>query len=292
VENERHFMKAREEAPLALTHEWQSEIAQKARSFGYIAVDHICYLLAMDRQYSDQLLPRIWKSFQCNIRGPYEPRIHTPKLRAGTWLTLLFRWTFGTVGGIPDGLEAIPLLPVYHYNKAKGKLELPPADKKTYYPCYVRLDELEKYFKETIGIPIPKSLFVSSSDDNAAVFPCDPGTRWSDITITLLSNEMVRIKTPKGEQRLTYHELGMKDRRAGDRPTLLWVLLKLFAESKGFISSKSRNFDRALPDTAKRLNDHMKKLFRIDESLYVGHYKKEKGYRTKIIFLNNTTLSA
>ena len=117
---------------------------------------------------------------------------------------------------------------------------------------------------------------------------CKPGTQWKDITITLVSNEMVRIKTPDTENLLTYHNLGMADKRKGDSPIILWVLLKIFAQNNGFISSQNQQYDPKLPDTAKRLNYHLQKLFRIKESIYVGHYKKEKGYRTKIKFKDAT----
>jgi len=120
------------------------------------------------------------------------------------------------------------------------------------------------------------------------VFPCKRGTKWEDITITLIVNDTVRIETPQGEGRFTYHDLGMKDKRKGNQPTILWELVRLFAKNNGFISSQNPNYDPKLPDTAKRLNYHLQKHFGINESIYTGHYKKEKGYRTKIKFYDRT----
>jgi hypothetical protein len=117
---------------------------------------------------------------------------------------------------------------------------------------------------------------------------CAPGTQWKDITITLVSNEMVRIQAPDVDERLTYHGLNMADKRKGDSPTMLWELLKLFAQNNGIISSQNNEYNRKLPETAKRLNKHLKKLFGIDNSIYEAHYKKEHAYRTKIKFLNRT----
>ena len=126
------------------------------------------------------------------------------------------------------------------------------------------------------------------AEQEKTIFPCTLGTRWGDITITLVANNMVRIKTPQGEGRFTYHQLGMQDERAGDKPTMLWELLKLFAKNSGFISSQNPNYDPKLPDTTKRLNKHLKEFFGINETIYTGHYKKEKGYRTKIKFYDYT----
>ena len=123
------------------------------------------------------------------------------------------------------------------------------------------------------------------------VFPCEPGTNWDEIFITLVADDMVRIRTPKGEGRVTYHTLKMFDIRKGDSPIMIWELLKLFAKNDGFISSMNTKYDPRLPDTAKRLNKHLKELFGINESIYKAHYKKEKGYRTKIHFSDQTIVA-
>ena len=104
-----------------------------------------------------------------------------------------------------------------------------------------------------------------------------------------MSDEMVRIETPDWGKSLTYHQLGLVDKRRGDAPKMLWGLLKLFAKNNGFISRTNPNYDHRLPDSTKRLNKHFKDLFGINESIYTGHYKIEGGYRTKINFSNNTS---
>ena len=122
-------------------------------------------------------------------------------------------------------------------------------------------------------------------EQRKAIFPCEPGTKWEDITITLIANDTVRIKTPQDEGRFTYHELGLSDKRRGDEPKkALWGLFKLFAEKNGFVSPQNVRYDPRRADTAKRLNKHLQEVFRIQDSIYQGHYRKEKGYRTKIKF--------
>jgi hypothetical protein len=129
---------------------------------------------------------------------------------------------------------------------------------------------------------------ISAQESQKSTTLCAPGTQWKDITITLVSDEMVRIQTPDWDKRLTYHQLDMVDKRKGDSSGYLWALFKLFAENDGFIFSQNPKYDPKLPDTAKRLNTHLKKFFGINESIYTGHYKKERGYRTKIKFRDAT----
>jgi hypothetical protein len=43
-----------------------------------------------------------------------------------------------------------------------------------------------------------------------------------------------------------------------------------------------------MPDTARRLNEHLQKLFGISESIYAAHYKKERGYRTRFKVFGGT----
>jgi hypothetical protein len=146
-----------------------------------------------------------------------------------------------------------------------------------------RKEDIRKHIKDLIGDEWTSAANLGG-EETASILPLRSEAKWSDVWITLVANNMVRIKTPQGNDRLTYHELGMVDRRSGDRPTMIWELMKLFAEHSGFIASHNIKYDPKLPDTARRLNKHLQKLFGIRDSIYTGHYKKEKGYRTKIRF--------
>lgn len=126
------------------------------------------------------------------------------------------------------------------------------------------------------------------SQSSAVLIPCKPGTKWRDITITLVADDMVEIVGPEISGRFTFHKLGMDDKRKGDKPKAMWALFKSFAENQGFISRKNFEYDRRLPDNARLLNKHLQSIFGIEGSIYTGHYKKEKGYRTKIKFRDRT----
>jgi hypothetical protein len=120
------------------------------------------------------------------------------------------------------------------------------------------------------------------------VFPCKPGTKWEDVKITLIENEAAKIETPQGSGRFVYHELGMSDKRSGNKPTMLWAIFKFFAQNNGVLSSKNFSYNPKLPDIAKRLNKHLQEVFGIDGSIYSAHYKSRKEYRTKIVFSDQT----
>ncbi len=119
-------------------------------------------------------------------------------------------------------------------------------------------------------------------------FPC-PNATWEAVKITLISDDTVRIETPLGSGRFSYHEIGLNDKRSGDRPKKSWNMLKLFAAQHGKISRENTKYISVLPDTAKRLDYHLRDLFGIKERIYKGHYKKYKGYHTRIFFSDQTS---
>jgi hypothetical protein len=134
----------------------------------------------------------------------------------------------------------------------------------------------------------PALLKENEQTSEKTVFPCKPGTRWEYITIILLADDMVKVKTPQGEGRFTYHQLGFADKRKGDQPTMLWTLLKAFAGTQGRISrSEGVEYSPRLPDSAKRLDKSLQKIFGINERIYKGHYRAEKGYTTRFTVLDH-----
>lgn len=126
--------------------------------------------------------------------------------------------------------------------------------------------------------------------------PCAEGTKWEEIKITLLSNELVKIETPRGSGRFNYAQLGLTDRRKGDAPNKIWRCLTMFAEHQGNVSSSSSGipFDikENLVKNASRLNMHLQEVFGIKESIYEDiSYKSAKRYKTKLFFSDATQIS-
>jgi len=142
--------------------------------------------------------------------------------------------------------------------------------------AYYRRDQIEALLNQPSDSEMLKT--------QKGLLTCPPGTQWEEIKITLISDDTVRIKTPQGEERFTYSELGLSDKRKGDSPTVLWVQLTEFAKHKGIISGKEGKYVKQLPVISKRLNKHLQELFGIPDTIYKAHYRKYHKYETKIQF--------
>lgn len=142
------------------------QIAKNALIDGFIGLDHLIYIMAEDKHYSD-ILYRLWKGFQCNLRGPEEVDVDFEAGSAGRirlWFDLLYRWCGMGVRGVRDGLADIKLLPLYKVDAFTGQL------RKVIYPGreagvdYVRLEDLKKYL-ENIKLLLPERLFSQIGPD-------------------------------------------------------------------------------------------------------------------------------
>jgi hypothetical protein len=149
--------------------------------------------------------------------------------------------------------------------------------------------QFEKYFRLT-------SIEEKSEKINTKLLPCKRGTRWEDVKIILIENDAIKIETPEGRRRFSYHELGMANIKSG-KLKIDWHILKLFAAYSGRLDNQVEepvkrtllndfniNYYKKLPDYTKRLNKHLKEFFGIKNSIFKYHYKKYKAYITKIEF--------
>jgi len=157
-------------------------------------------------------------------------------------------------------------------------------------PYYVLFPSANKAIKEGKRLEDGSRKVIENSDaiekKPPSLLPCDPGANWEDISITFTSNDQVRIKTPQGEERYNYAQIGMASKKNTETKTRDWVLLRLFAENYGAMNSedidKYKNiFQGAGKDPyktfmnqTKLLNKFLKNLFGINHSIYIGHYKK------------------
>lgn len=135
-----------------------------------------------------------------------------------------------------------------------------------------------------------RGLCKSNKPGKVKPFPCEAGIKWEDVKITLIPNDTVRIETPQGKGRYTYHELGMAHIMSG-KPKEVWHTLVLFAINQGIFPQNyvyHKSVMKALPEKAKHLNSHLKKLFGLEESIFKHHYKKHKRYETRIFFSDRT----
>ena len=121
-------------------------------------------------------------------------------------------------------------------------------------------------------------------------FPAPEGTMWSDVKIALIARNAVEISINEKKERLTYNQIGMSDRRRGDRPKMMWWFLVFLLKENGFISRASKSYEPRLTDTVKGFKVQMKNLFGIKEKV-LGHYRQEKGYKANFQTEDRTQIS-
>lgn len=122
-------------------------------------------------------------------------------------------------------------------------------------------------------------------------FPAPKGTTWKDVTITLIARDTVRISIKGGKsQMFNFSELGMSDKRTGDKPKAMWWVLVHLISENGMISRKTDQYDPILNSSVKGFKQQMKKLFGIEQAV-MGHYKKNGGYKAEFQVVNQTLIS-
>jgi len=138
-----------------------SDIADRARRNGFVAITNLSLILAWEDGYTEKL-PILWEEFQIGIRRHFPADISSPEIRVGIWYTLFERWTQGTVAAVSGVLGPIKILPGYSEDPRRGKLVAVDGTDKD--PDYVMLDELKSYFTEYLEIHPPSMLFLPQDE--------------------------------------------------------------------------------------------------------------------------------
>ncbi len=115
-----------------------------------------------------------------------------------------------------------------------------------------------------------------------------PDTKWEDITLTMLDDhKRVQVKTPAGAKLFQYYDLGFQNKRTGTE-NRLWEFLVKLCSGYGF-----KKWDDHLKKDASRCNLYMQEIFGIKDSIYKGHYRKQRRYVPKFIpgYRNEENLS-
>jgi hypothetical protein len=108
---------------------------------------------------------------------------------------------------------------------------------------------------------------------------CLSGTRWKDITITLVADDMIDIATPRWTKRRICHQLGLSDGRNLYKSSILWKRLVQLCENNGCINEKLCNDKTAqhLPDQLKKLAKKLKSLLEINGN-FRRYDSRKKNY--------------
>jgi len=137
--------------------------AEKARRNGYIGIDELNYVLAVDEQYGD-VLGVLWKQYQLNKRDKDVPKTDTARERLIVWQKLLSRLSFGLVAGISSGIKIESrYMQIHNFNEETGNFE--PSTAWKYFnqhghgAAFISLKEIKTYFAGILEIPLPSMLF-------------------------------------------------------------------------------------------------------------------------------------
>lgn len=116
-----------------------------------------------------------------------------------------------------------------------------------------------------------------------------PDTKWEDITLIFLSDDLVRVEAKEISKKYQYSDLGFTDRRKGDEPNSRWPILRIFAEFNGEFSWELNIDDeikQKMPSIVRDISKKLKDAFGINDSPF-HHYSKEKSYKTKFTIKDN-----
>ena len=162
-----------------------SEIWEKAHLDGFLKISDLADILSSDDRYQIHL-PELWDRFDLNKLRKFPGDISTPESRFGIWFDLLDRLTTGTLAA--PKMDAIRyFLPAYKGSQLV-QVEVSASEGFASDPDYVKPEEVIKYFKDRLEIPLPDFLFPPEPQ---------PDTAPSDTIVKKLPPNLKRLNEQK-----------------------------------------------------------------------------------------------
>jgi hypothetical protein len=262
--------------------------------------------LIMEMQKSDDwdaALPSVWKLLCCEAIPGMPQNISMPGGDRFFVLNKVFRAAMGDLGIDYQHYRRLGPPPLLTPHRPEGN-EWVKAERgrgQEYFESWINIEEFKAWIDEisqriSVSFPMPEILLAVERIEEPltarAQKPLElvPGTTWEDIYFSLKSNELVHVRTPAGESRLMFSDLGFQDKRKGDKPNkTTWVFFLVLAVCQGDTRNESDKIKKHISqadmakfsERARRLDAHLKKVFGINESIYKGHYRKFNGYVTR-----------
>jgi hypothetical protein len=125
--------------------------------------------------------------------------------------------------------------------------------------------------------PVPSKVRVTAN------FPLPEGTKWRDVTLTIVSKDSVKISAAGVSKRFMFNDIGFADGRRRDMPDRRWDLLLTLAQQNGNFTWKSRIeplHRNRLQSAISEIRERLKQLTGLDEDPFED-YRACKAYRTK-----------
>lgn len=123
-----------------------------------------------------------------------------------------------------------------------------------------------------------KQIINKDTSSNIIPFSTPPGSNWSDLKMTIIGYEKVKLKV-KGETTTTnYEKMGFEDRRKG-KPNDAWKRLTEFAYNNGMLTNFSSTKKNKIEKDVQDIRNILSKRFKI-VGKPIPDYIKGEGYKT------------
>lgn len=119
----------------------------------------------------------------------------------------------------------------------------------------------------------------SDNIDESTLFPTPSGAKWSDLKMTIIGYEKVKIEVKGGKTITTNYKIMCFEDGRTHKPNNAWKLLVEFACKKGILTKFSPNEKRKIEKNIQDIRNTLSKCFKIDGKPIPDYIKKE-GYHT------------
>jgi len=165
------------------------------------------------------------------------------------------------------------------------------------FPARVRLLPLTDWLSlGEEGLALAAEEMLSSAAGKAAKqqgimpFRVPPGTRWEQVHIDLINDEIVDVAVGGARSRRSFDEMGLADQRSRPPgPGKLWVVLVVLAAHGGELAPGEGGFAETgkLQKWVSDLRKHLLVLFPGIEGTPVRPFSSERGYRTRSVLTDS-----
>lgn len=111
------------------------------------------------------------------------------------------------------------------------------------------------------------------------------GTEWRQVSMKVLSGELVYIKLPSKEHTATYEEIGLG--KHDGKPSVLWDFFKVLASQNGEISIKDDTAKTQYKKQKQQVSDILKNYFSMESDPFYP-YKENNSYKTRFTLFSDT----
>jgi len=153
------------------------------------------------------------------------------------------------------------------------------------YEIPIELDQAVAQF----GITAPREPHQSSSVQNVTPYPSPPDLTWEEITLNLRSDELIEIVIGEKRTKVTFSDMGFRNRTKGDVPDKIWGALCQLASRSGEILArdiKDEGFIKKFKPRARIIRRRLEAYFGLNDDPFHPYREPPQGYKTKFTILD------